>query len=162
MSDYQLTSERIVEVLRHTLAHNKHDEATAAAIHFYLDHADEIGSKSLDDLTDIIDTIRSSQDAAIAKLVADLSTEVVAPRKGPPGFAQWLILLLIKGRRADAILGDLDEIFARDCEQHGVKRARWLYRARVLHSIAPLLWVAIKRFGVVAAVADLVRRHLGG
>lgn len=78
----------------------------------------------------------------------------------PPGFAQWLIALTVKPKRADAILGDLSERFERDCRSQGLSRAKWLYRARVLNSIGPLLCAAAKRFSIFAAVAAVARRCL--
>lgn len=88
----------------------------------------------------------------------DLPKQIAAP----PASAEWLLTLLLKRHRVDALLGDLEELFHRDCGARGDRRARWLYWARVLRSVAPLLWSAIKKAGIFAAVADVARRYLSG
>jgi hypothetical protein len=78
----------------------------------------------------------------------------------PPSSAEWLLTLLVSRRKADGLLGDLEERFYRNCKNRGPRRARWLYWAETLRSIAPLLWSAAKRIGVVAVVAAAARRFL--
>jgi hypothetical protein len=76
----------------------------------------------------------------------------------PPATAEWVLTFLAPPRRVEALLGDLEESFHRDCAARGIRRAAWLYWARSLRSIAPLLWMAAKRAGVAAAVAETMRR----
>jgi hypothetical protein len=83
-------------------------------------------------------------------------------RPPPPAFAEWLIPLLVKGKRSDAILGDLQERFVRDCRELDEQRARRLYVARVVSSSGPLLWSAVKKAGIFAAVAAVARKYLSG
>ncbi len=85
-----------------------------------------------------------------------------APAPSPPAAAEWLLTLLVRARRAEALLGDLEERYRRDIEARGNRPAWWLYWARALNSLGPLLWSAIKRVGIFAAVADVARRCLGG
>jgi hypothetical protein len=80
----------------------------------------------------------------------------------PPAAGEWLLTLLIRGRRAEALLGDLEELYRRDCDARGIRRASWLYWARALKSLGPLLWSAIKKIGIVAAVTEMARRYLSG
>jgi hypothetical protein len=64
----------------------------------------------------------------------------------PPRFAAtFAILMTAKSDHAEALLGDLDELFHADCERIGSDRAAWRYRARVLKSALPLLRKAIGR-----------------
>jgi len=87
----------------------------------------------------------------------------IDPPLRPPAFGEWIITLLVRRKgRAEAILGDLEERLAHDLLKRGERRAHWLYYARVLKSIVPLLWSAIKKLGIFAAVADVARRYLGG
>lgn len=54
-------------------------------------------------------------------------------------------------RSAEAIVGDINEHFTRECRELGRDRAVRLYWARTLRSLGPLLWRAIGKV-VVAAV----------
>jgi hypothetical protein len=76
----------------------------------------------------------------------------------PPGGAEWLVVLIVSKRSSDGMLGDLEERFHRHVETHGLRRARWLYWAEVLRSIAPILWAKTKRLGMIAAIAEIWRR----
>ena len=83
----------------------------------------------------------------------------------PPGFAEALIPLLMPRKRADALLGDLQEQFETDVAAVGEQRARRLYVSRVLRSIWPLAKRWVKAGGIFAFVAGLwglARRYLGG
>jgi hypothetical protein len=74
----------------------------------------------------------------------------------PPEIAEFLLTMLATTRGADAMIGDLNERFTRECKEFGRNRAVRLYWARALRSIGPLLWRAIGK--VVVAV---VKRFFG-
>jgi hypothetical protein len=76
----------------------------------------------------------------------------------PPGVAEWFVALIVPMRRSDGVLGDLEERFHRHVETRGLRRARWLYWAEALQSIAPILWTKAKRLGMIAAIAEIWRR----
>jgi hypothetical protein len=76
----------------------------------------------------------------------------------PPGLAEWLLALVVPRRRADALLGDLEERFHRNVDSRGLRRARMLYWAEALRSIGPILWMKAKQLGFLALVAEIWRR----
>jgi hypothetical protein len=85
----------------------------------------------------------------------------VAPRKSePPIIAESLLIMFAPARRADHVIGDLEERFTRECEELGRRRAVCRYWARTLHSLWPLLRRAIGKALKWGAVIDTVRRHL--
>jgi hypothetical protein len=72
----------------------------------------------------------------------------------PPAIAEFLLTMLATTRRAEAMIGDLNERFTRECQECGHARAVRLYWARTLRSVGPLLWRAtakVVRWGVVLA-----------
>jgi len=73
----------------------------------------------------------------------------------PSGPGEWLLALLMTRQRADSLFGDLEELFHRDYETLGLRRARWLYARRLLSSLGPILWSATKK------VATFAHRNLG-
>jgi hypothetical protein len=81
-----------------------------------------------------------------------------AARVNPPFFAEWLITLLMPSRRADGLLGDLEEKFNRNVKARGLRQAQWLYLAEVLRSIFPILWTKAKKLGLIAVIAEMWRR----
>jgi hypothetical protein len=76
----------------------------------------------------------------------------------PPGLAEWLVALVAPKRRADAVLGDLEERFHRNVDSLGLRRARARYWAEALRSIGPILWMKAKQLGLLALVAEIWRR----
>jgi hypothetical protein len=80
--------------------------------------------------------------------------EILQPKTtatDPPVLAEFLLTLLATTRRADAMIGDLNERFTRECREFGRDRAVRLYWARALRSLGPLLWRAIGKV-VISAV----------
>jgi hypothetical protein len=78
----------------------------------------------------------------------------------PPPIAQWLVTAILPERRREAILGDLEERLSAETEKFGLSRARNLYRARVVGSLLPLVWHALKQFrvfGLIEAASKLFR-----
>jgi hypothetical protein len=67
------------------------------------------------------------------------------PWPPPPAAARWLLELAIGGVREDALIGDINERFTRDCEEVGLLRARLRYWGQVGRSVGPLLLGALRR-----------------
>jgi hypothetical protein len=87
--------------------------------------------------------------------------DVAAPapqRLDPPEFAEFLLTLLATTRTAEAMIGDLNEHFARERKELGRDRAVRLYCARTLRSLWPLLRRAIGKAMKWGAVIAAVRR----
>jgi hypothetical protein len=76
----------------------------------------------------------------------------------PPKIAEFLLTALLSRARADALTGDLEERFTRDCEELGRRRAVRLYWARTLRSLWPLLRRATAKALKWGAVIATVRR----
>jgi hypothetical protein len=70
----------------------------------------------------------------------------------PPRLAESALALFLKGAKGEAVIGDLNERFHRDCRKYGVARARQMYRAQVLRSLWPLAWRAAKRVGIFVEI----------
>jgi len=78
----------------------------------------------------------------------------------PPSIAEFLVAAIIPKNRRDAILGDLDERFARDRSEFGGSRARLRYWGYVISSLLPLLWSRTKKIRALAYLAA-ARKILG-
>ena len=70
------------------------------------------------------------------------------------------VVLFARAKDVDALMGDFEELFARDCESGiSLRRAVVRYWARVLRSIGPQIWQAIRRVGVLGSlVAAALKR----
>jgi hypothetical protein len=88
-----------------------------------------------------------------------LSELAKSPTK-PPFIGEWLITLVTPSRKADAILGDMEERFQRELAERSLTMARLLYWARVTRSVGPLALTSIKKAGWIAAVAEVFRRFI--
>jgi hypothetical protein len=77
----------------------------------------------------------------------------------PPWLAEALLCIFARAKDVDALMGDFEELFARDCES-GIssRRAVARYWARVLRSIGPQMWQAFKRLGLFGLIAAALRR----
>jgi hypothetical protein len=74
----------------------------------------------------------------------------------PPMVAEFLLTMIASTRSAEAMIGDLNEIFTREREEVGRDRAVHLYWGRALRSLGPLVWRAIGKalkWGAVIAAA---------
>jgi hypothetical protein len=81
-----------------------------------------------------------------------------ADDQNPPGLAEFLLMLFATRRRADYVVGDLNEVFARECKEFGYDRAVRRYWANTLRSLGPLLVRAIGKALKWGAVIAAVRR----
>ena len=91
----------------------------------------------------IADAIRRADEQA-SVFAREFAGEHAATRVEPPRIGKWLTVLT-KAQGAEAILGDLEELFHRDCLDRGVNWARRRYVAQVLSSLVPLVVSAIRR-----------------
>jgi hypothetical protein len=97
----------------------------------------------------------------INEVIANMPT--VKSVAEPPRWAEGLIVLFGgSGKRAEAVQGDLCERFTRDCATMTVDRARWLYRARVLRSLLPLVKRTIARAVKLTAIISAAKRFIIG
>jgi hypothetical protein len=87
------------------------------------------------------------------------------PPAPPPRHAERLLNYVLPRARREEILGDLEEdYYTKWLPKYGAQEARRLYWADAIRSIAPLLWTAVKRSGIIAAIlgaADWLRDRLG-
>lgn len=79
----------------------------------------------------------------------------------PPPWAELLISILAPKNTAQAQLGDLQEMFAKNVERLGVKLARRKYLMQVAASAMPLVWQWMKRIGFFTILVDYFRSKLG-
>src|SRR5229473_3743494 len=77
--------------------------------------------------------------------LADTGRPLRLADTAPPKFAEFLLTALATARAAEAMIGDLNERFADECQKFGPRRAVRLYWARTLRSLWPLLMRAIAR-----------------
>lgn len=99
----------------------------------------------------------------IAELQAGM-TQVAPPpakRSSPPAPAAFLLAFIAPKNSAQALLGDLEEMFQKNAERFGESRARRMYWFEVARSVGPLVWQWIKRMGFITLVVDYVRSKFG-
>jgi hypothetical protein len=86
------------------------------------------------------------------------SRDPASDKRDPPKMAEFLLTALATTRRAEAMIGDLNERFTDECKKFGRDRAVRLYWARTLRSLGPLLRRAIGKALKWGAVIAAVRR----
>jgi hypothetical protein len=79
----------------------------------------------------------------------------------PPALAELAISLLAPKNSAQALLGDLQEMFQKNAHRFGEKQARRKYWMQVASSLAPLVWHWLKRIGFFTFLIDYCRSKLG-
>jgi hypothetical protein len=79
----------------------------------------------------------------------------------PPAMGEALLVLFCPKNRARYVMGCLEENFHEDIRTKGNRRAKLLYWAAVLRSIGPLLWVKLRRAGLIALLLEIGRRWCG-
>lgn len=105
--------------------------------------------------------------ARIRRLQEGLEREAeqVAPppakRSHPPAPAAFLLAFIAPKNSAQALLGDLEEMFQKNADRFGDSQARRMYWFEVARSLRPLVWQWIKRMGLVTLVIDYVRSKFG-
>ena len=89
----------------------------------------------------------------------------VAPTEGeiatnlqPPKCAEFLLVLSRSPSAAEGLLGDMYELFRRDCAKRGVARAKLFYWGYAMRAVWPLLKRSIGRAAKSAAVISTVKR----
>jgi hypothetical protein len=93
--------------------------------------------------------------------LTEAETYVNAQNDGdPPTLAEFLLIAFATKRKAEYVAGDLNERFARECQEFGRPRAASRYWANTLRSLWPLLvratGGALKWSAVIAAVRRLI------
>ena len=80
-------------------------------------------------------------------------------RRESPWLAESLLCIFARAKDIEALMGDFEELFARDCASGmSQRRAVARYWARVLRSIGPQMMQAIKRVGWLGLIAAALRR----
>jgi hypothetical protein len=82
-------------------------------------------------------------------------------RKSPPFLAELCISFFVPKGSAQALLGDLQEMFQRNVERLGEKQARRKYWMQVIASFGPLFWQWLKRIGIFTVIFDYFRSKFG-
>jgi hypothetical protein len=101
--------------------------------------------------------------ARIAELEAETTQAVPPPpkRSSPPAPAAFLLAFIAPKNSAQALLGDLEEMFQKNAEKFGDDQARRMYWFEVARSLGPLVWQWVKRMGFITLVVDYVRSKFG-
>ena len=79
----------------------------------------------------------------------------------PPPLAEFTLHLLLPGAAGDALIGDLSERFAQRVKATGPRRAKMLYWAEAIRSLAPLALRLMTRAGVWTMLYTLLRKFTG-
>jgi hypothetical protein len=84
----------------------------------------------------------------------------IYPRPSPEqrNASYWIPLFYGDQKKADALVGDLDELFHKRVKQYGRKRALRWYRVRVAWSLISLLRPLLRRIVGLAAIRELWHR----
>lgn len=93
-------------------------------------------------------------------LVVHSSTDAQAPN--PPPIPDFLFRLFAKSKRDQAAVGDINELYERDCVNFGRARAGRLYWAGTLRFLWPLLVRTISRAMKLAVIIDALKRYFLG
>lgn len=80
-------------------------------------------------------------------------------RRAPSGLAEFLLCIFARTKDLDALMGDEEERFARDCASGmSQRRAVFRYWARALRSVWPQFWQFVRRVGLLGLIAAALRR----
>jgi hypothetical protein len=90
-----------------------------------------------------------------------LQANVRKERATPPVIAELFISFLAPKNSAQALLGDLQEMFEKNAERYGAKQASRNYSIEVARSFGPLLWQWFKRVGFFTVLIDYFRSKFG-
>jgi hypothetical protein len=112
---------------------------------------------------DYLESLEATVQAARvqAARVARESAQTGQKESKPPRLAEYCISFLAPENTAQALLGDLQEMFQENVRRLGEKEARRKYWMQVVASARPLVWTWIKRIGLFTAFVDYVRSKFG-
>lgn len=110
----------------------------------------------------IIDTIKHLPPKVLFSCDVEVVSPPVKPQPPEPPKLAEVLLILFPGSKGDAIVGDLNERYAREYVEYGPERACRRYWAEAARSFTPLLWRTLCRTLKTAAVIDAVRRYFLG
>lgn len=89
----------------------------------------------------------------------DDTLEIQQP--SPPQLAEALFSMLAPKKTVQHLLGDMQEIFEKNCARFGKARAKRLYWTQVLRAIGPGLWRRVKKLGFIGILIDYGRSKIG-
>jgi hypothetical protein len=105
--------------------------------------------------------IRSEITAEFDRVVSIAEKASMSSPASPPMLAEFLISCLAPKNSAQAMLGDLQEMFEQNAGRFGEKQARRKYWMQVASSIVPLVWRWVKRLGLLTLLVDYFRSKFG-
>ena len=121
-------------------------------------------TNSLGELTLNVDRIdcpvcRRDGSYSLDGLLARFGADAALPDRRGPWLAESLLCVFARAKDIEALMGDFEELFAKDCET-GLSRRRAVVRCwvRVLRSVGPLMRQAIRRVGVLGLLAVALKR----
>ena len=116
-----------------------------------------IGSAPLSSISGTLDATEAADTMVI--------TGSIASPPAPPREAKLLLRYALPRKHQEYIIGDLEEAYYTEwLPEHGARQARRLYWWHAIRSIAPMLWTAVKRSGIITGIvgaADWFRDRLG-
>ena len=79
----------------------------------------------------------------------------------PPKLAEMFLMLVTRKKSREAIIGDLEQKYARNCADFGVGRARRLYWVETIWTVGPLLLQSAKRLGLYTLALAGLKKWIG-
>lgn len=104
-------------------------------------------------------TIKATQESL--ERLSERAAPDTHQRSYPPGLAAFLLALIAPEKSAQALLGDLEEVFEKNIARFGERHARKIYWFEVARSMGPLLWRWVKRVGIFTFLVDYFRSKIG-
>ena len=104
-----------------------------------------------------------AQQRWIARSIACRQTESLPGIEGTSDFLEFCLRLFLSRATCKALLGDLDEGYALDCERFGRRRAQFLYACDLTRSLWPVLVSGVRKlvgWSAFASAIEWVRRHI--
>ncbi|MDI4236171.1 permease prefix domain 2-containing transporter [Bradyrhizobium sp. Arg237L] len=112
-----------------------------------------------DEYTRLMATIKAAQEHL--EKASELTARPPRKRSSPPTSAAFLLAFIAPKNSAQALLGDLEEMFQENVARFGERQARKMYWFEVARSVGPLVWQWVKRMGFVTLLVDYVRSKFG-
>ncbi|MHC1944020.1 hypothetical protein IF803_06500 [Bradyrhizobium sp. UFLA06-06] len=100
---------------------------------------------------------------AARKKIENVEVHAAPPpkRSSPPVTAAFLLAFIAPKDSAQALLGDLEEMFQKNAERFGDKQATRMYWFEVARSIGPIAWQWVKKMGFITFLVDYLRTKFG-
>jgi hypothetical protein len=114
-------------------------------------------------ITEEPDTLTiASTESTVTEELYELHTIHIGDTLEPPGLAESLLIIFARRttrtKDIDALAGDFEERFKRDCAGMSRRRAVRRYWAHVVYTIGPQMCQALRRLGWLGLIAAFLRR----